>query len=207
MAESSSESQGDGIEPVAVSLDGAVYAVAGYVEVDETFAPRKHETVDAHSFIAAMARLASGVVMVTTTVEGRPWGLTVSACCSISVDPPLILVSLNRRTESAKAIRTKRMFGVSVLRDDQRELAQRGAAAGQPKFVDDFCQPDPETPSPAISRALYHLDCTVEGDHDAGTHALLIGRVRRVIPGDLEDMDTPLLYFNRRFHQLGKAVS
>jgi flavin reductase (DIM6/NTAB) family NADH-FMN oxidoreductase RutF len=62
-----------------------------------------HDTAD--GFRAAMSRLAAGVVMVTCHVDGKPWGLTVSACCSVSMDPLLLLVSLGSKTASARSVR------------------------------------------------------------------------------------------------------
>ena len=67
------------------------------------------------SFREAMGRLAAGVVMVTCSVDGRPWGLTVTACCSVSIEPPLLLVSLGRESSTASAVRRTGSFGVSLL--------------------------------------------------------------------------------------------
>ena len=190
-----------------VGLDGTVYALGGYVEIDEALDARAAEEIaDPDSFKAAMSRLAAGVVMVTTRVGGRPWGLTVSACCSVSVDPPLVLVSLNRRTQTWNAIREARRFGISILRGDQQPLAQLASALGIPKFVDEFCVPDPGDSSrpPAIIGALYQLDCSVANTYQAGTHMLVVGRVRRAAAGD--ERELPLIYFDRTFYGLGQEI-
>lgn len=190
-----------------VGLDGTVYGVGGYVEIDEALDARVPEEIaDPDSFKAAMSRLAAGVVMVTTRIDGRPWGLTVSACCSVSVDPPLVLISLNRRTQSWNAIRDTRRFGISILRVEQQPLAQLASAPGSPKFVDEFCVPDPTDSSrpPAIVGALYQLDCAVANTYEAGTHMLVVGRVRRAAAGD--ERELPLIYFDRTFYGLGEEV-
>jgi flavin reductase ActVB len=191
-----------------VGLDGTVYGVGGYVEIDEALKVRiPEEIADPDSFKAAMSQLAAGVVMVTTMVNGRPWGLTVSACCSVSVDPPLVLVSLNRRTQSWKAIRDARRFGISILRLEQQPLAQLASAPGSPKFVDEFCVVDPTDVSrpPSIRGALYQLDCAVANTYEAGTHMLVVGRVRRAAPGS-DERGRPLIYFDRDFYGLGDEL-
>lgn len=186
----------------AISLDGASYATGDWRElVSQLVDSAPGPAVDPASFRGAMARLASGVVMVTTIVSGRPWGLTVSACCSISVEPPLLLVSLNRRTQSWRAIKTSRSFGVGILAGYQRQLAEFGAAVGSPKFVEDFCDRERESGAPPRLRgAVCHLDCEVYVTQEVGTHGLVIGKVRGVT---CEGPADPLIYFDRSFRRLG----
>ena len=90
-------------------------------------------------FRTAMSQLAAGVVMVTCHVGGKPWGLTVSACCSVSMSPPLLLVSLGSATTSTRAIQDSGEFGVSLLGQSLIDVARFGSAPGQPKFVDGYC--------------------------------------------------------------------
>ena len=73
----------------------------------------------------AMGRLATGVVIVTSWVEARPWGITVSSCCSLSMQPVLLLVALATRTASTRMILESGGFGVSILARDQADQAQR----------------------------------------------------------------------------------
>jgi flavin reductase (DIM6/NTAB) family NADH-FMN oxidoreductase RutF len=123
--------------------------------------------VPAPEFAEAMSELASGVVLVTCHVGGRPWGLTVTAFTSISANPPLVLVSLRSSTASTGAIKASRRFGVSILADDQEAVARYGSTPGAPKFVDDL----------AVPGALAHLDCELHEGIDVGDHTLLLGRV------------------------------
>lgn len=155
-------------------------------------------------FRTAMSHLAAGVVMVTCYVGEKPWGLTVSACCSVSMDPPLLLVSLGRETVSARAIGETGRFGVNVIGESLLDVAQFGSSRGKPKFVEHFCQ-ESECPSesPAVSSALAHVDCSVEQALSAGDHMLFIGRVRAV---ELAEGDRPLVYYSRSYHQLGEST-
>ena len=158
-------------------------------------------------FIEAMGQLATGVVMVTCKVDDKPWGLTVSACCSVSVDPALLLVSLGHQTTSARAIGVTGRFGVSILGEAALDVARFGSAKGKPKFVDDFCHGDADCPgtseTPVVAGAIAHLDCGVEQCVAAGDHRIYIGAVENVLtnPGG-----SPLVYYDRGYHGLGSAT-
>ncbi len=162
----------------------------------------------AAGFREAMGRLATGVVMVTCHVDGKPWGLTVSACCSVSVAPPLILVSLSEQTASAHAITVDGRFGVSILGEELIEVARFGSAKGQPKFVDDFVRGDGDgagdSATPAVARALAHIDCAVVQSVRAGDHVIFIGSVANVIA---HLGDRPLVYYDRAYHSLGASTA
>jgi flavin reductase ActVB len=162
----------------------------------------------APNFREAMARLASAPVLVTTEIDAKPWGLTVSACCSVSADPPMILVSLGDHTASARAIGEQHRFGVSILGERLIEVARFGAAPGRPKFVQEFCRdkdgPEGYSHTPVVSQALAHLDCTVEKDIVAGDHRIFIGAVNNVLL--TERIDRPLLYFQRTYHRLAGST-
>src|SRR5213595_4294500 len=96
------------------------------------------ERAPTREFTSAMSALASGVVLVTCRVDGRPWGMTVTAFASVSADPPTVLVSLGSDTRGARAIRAARRFGVSVLAEEQLAVARRGAKRRAAKFIEAF---------------------------------------------------------------------
>jgi flavin reductase ActVB len=151
-------------------------------------------------FKFAMSRLAAGVVMVTCHVDDKPWGLTVSACCSVSMDPPLLLVSLGKDTTSAHAIARNGRFGVGLLGESLVDVAQFGAARGQAKFMDDFCHNGEHAcASPVVAGALAHVDCFVEQTVPAGDHTIFIGAVMSVLA---RQDDKPLVYYSRSYHRL-----
>lgn len=91
-------------------------------------------------FRRAMRSLASAVVMVTVSVDERPWGLTISSCRWLGTMPPRILMSLGSGTVTCRQILAGGEFGVAVLGAPHDELAARGAAAGEAKFVDEYCE-------------------------------------------------------------------
>jgi flavin reductase (DIM6/NTAB) family NADH-FMN oxidoreductase RutF len=180
--------------------------VGGYVEADPDFAPEPPAGVDEETFKAAMRSLAAGVVMVVAQRGDRLWGLTISACCSISASPPQVLISLARDASCREAILDTGRFGLSVLRDDQKHLAELGAVPGGPKYVDAFCEDvDASRRTPMIAGALVHLDCSVARVFEVSDHTILIGNVEAVVSS--RRRGGPLLYFDRTFHALGKPLA
>jgi flavin reductase (DIM6/NTAB) family NADH-FMN oxidoreductase RutF len=158
-------------------------------------------------FREAMGRLAAGVVMVTCWVDRRPWGLTVTACCSVSLEPPLLLVSLGAKTVSARRIGESGRFGVSILGETSVGAARAASTPGRPKFVHEFCVA-PETLSdrsatPVVDHAVAHVDCAVEQTVVAGDHVLHIARALAVL---LPSEDRPLVYHLRSYHRLGPCT-
>lgn len=178
--------------------------VGGYVEADPDFAPEPPASVDEETFKAAMRSLAAGVVMVVAQRGERLWGLTISACCSISANPPQVLISLADDASCREAILETRRFGLSVLRDDQKHLAELGAVPGGPKYVDAFCKDAGSGRTTMIAGALVHVDCAVARVFEVSDHTILIGNVEAVVSP--EGPGGPLLYFDRTFHALGEVV-
>jgi flavin reductase ActVB len=158
------------------------------------------------AFREAMSQLATGVVLVTTYIGGRPWGTTVSACCSVSMEPPLLLVSLARESVSAEGIARAGRFGVCILDHQLLEVARFGSAPGQPKFIESFCKAgtsdDPRVKSPVLSGAPVHVDCEVDRRIEAGDHVLFLGQVQAVVAAE---SNRPLVYFARGYHTIQSA--
>jgi flavin reductase ActVB len=156
------------------------------------------------AFRDAMRGHAASVVMITTHVDGRPWGVTVTAVCSLSVQPPRLLVSLMRRTACCQSILASGSFGVSILSGDQEDVAVRGAHPGQPKFLDPSAMSagDHEVTSPVIAGALSHFQCRVADVHDGGDHEIIVGQVTAVI-GAQGPSRSPLVYHDGGFRHLG----
>jgi flavin reductase (DIM6/NTAB) family NADH-FMN oxidoreductase RutF len=92
-------------------------------------------TVDEVAFREAIAHFATGVTVLTTTVDGRPAGMTASAVCSLSLDPILLVVCIDNRLPTHQAIESSRRFAVNVLGEGDEALAQRFARAAEDKFA------------------------------------------------------------------------
>lgn len=152
-------------------------------------------------FRDAMASFPSGVTIVTTTdAGGRWWGFTATSFCSLSMDPPLVLVCLSTTAECAPVFDRATRWNVHVVHPEHAELAIRFATRGADKFADAGFTSD-EHGLPVLDRAPVILDCTAHDRHPGGDHRILVGRVRNVRIG----AQTPAVYFRRAFHPLPPA--
>lgn len=145
---------------------------------------------------ATMAQFATGVAVVTTAHAGEPCGMTVSAFCSVSLDPPMALVSLARSSRTLARIRVSGVYVVNILADEQRSLAERFAGKDPhgKTFADIPWHPG-VTGAPLFDDALARIECRVAADYPGGDHALLLGRVVAIERRDPTGVGHPLLYY------------
>ena len=144
-------------------------------------------------FRDAMSRFASGVTLVTTRdEEGRPHGFTASSFTSLSINPPLILVCMGNRAAAYPVFLRASRFAVSILADDQVQLAKLFSTRGADRFGDPAIIDGPGG-LPVAAGALVHLDCAIDAIHPGGDHAVLIGRPQHIdlTPGK------PLIHYDR----------
>lgn len=153
-------------------------------------------------FRNSMRLLSSGVTVVTHWVDGRPWGLTVSACNSLSMDPPLMLVCLANHSVSTTAILEQGSYGVNIMGESQSNIAKLSSAAGKSKFIDEVCVDSPKTPR--VEGALAYVHCKVEDSIVMGDHTIFIGKVDDVHVE--EAPEKPLIYFDREFHHISSSI-
>jgi flavin reductase ActVB len=159
--------------------------------------------VDTASFTAAMSRVASPVAVVTTADgTGRQWGFTASSFCSLSIDPPLVLVCLAKSAGSHPAFTAVGTFIVNVLAEDHAGVARHFAASSPDKFAAGLTVPC-ELGLPGLSDALVRLVCGRHAVLDGGDHSILLGRVDATSVQDR----TPLIYHNRSFTRPQPKVS
>jgi flavin reductase (DIM6/NTAB) family NADH-FMN oxidoreductase RutF len=155
-------------------------------------------TVDPKSYRRALGQFASGVTVVTTLDgAGNPLGLTVSSFCSVSLDPPLVLVCIDNRSETHDGFEASQVFGVSILAEGQEELSQRFAFGGPEKFTGVQMVKGKHL-VPLVPGALAHIECRVSAKLPGGDHTIYVGEVVQlsVHPG------RPLLYHASGYHCL-----
>ena len=158
--------------------------------------PVSERTIEPASFKAGMRHLAGGVCIVTSSSpDGRRAGMTATAVCAVSAEPPTLLVCVNRDTRSHDAIRGAGVFAVNVLDVLDQGLAHRfaGTVAGDARF-DGACWTQLVTGAPVLESALASFDCRIAQAVDVGTHRIVLGTVQalRLAPGT----GKPLLYAN-----------
>jgi flavin reductase (DIM6/NTAB) family NADH-FMN oxidoreductase RutF len=158
--------------------------------------------VDQESLWATMRRLATAVTVVTTVDNGEYLGITVSAFCLVSLEPPLVLVCIHKDSQVLDAIMDRGAFAVTVLGGHQELLAEMFAGRAP--------RPDPTfsrikhrtlvTGAPILDGGLAWLDCRLWQAAPAGDHTILLGTV--VAAGVAGDQDDPLLYFGSQYRRL-----
>ncbi|MFG3286750.1 flavin reductase family protein [Streptomyces sp. NPDC048111] len=161
-------------------------------------------------FRAAMSRLAAGVVLVTAHdgdhgPRGEDVGMTATAFLSVSLDPPLVLVSLRCGSRMDDLLAEQPLWGVSILSESQRHIAGRFAMKGRISdrllFEDIPYTRGEASGAPLVGGALATLECRTERRVEAGDHTLAIGHVLTASLPSAEG--GPLTYFRGRYRQLG----
>lgn len=148
-----------------------------------------------------IGRFASGVTVITSTADGADHGTTASAVSSLSLDPPMLLICLNRTSDTRAAIVRSGVFGVNILAEHQDQIAYRFATKGADKF-EGVGVDRGRSGVPLVREALAHLECEVAETVTGGTHTVFLARVRDAAGTDA----APLTYFRGRFGRLESAL-
>jgi flavin reductase ActVB len=155
-------------------------------------------------FREAMSAFPSGVTVVTTTdAEGRWWGFTATSFCSVSAEPPLVLVCLAETAECHPVFAAATDWIIHVLAADHGALALRFATRGADKFGESDFVAGPNG-LPVLSGSCVTLHCRRYASYAGGDHTILVGEV---LSTEREDAHQPALYYRRRFHGFQLANS
>jgi flavin reductase (DIM6/NTAB) family NADH-FMN oxidoreductase RutF len=162
-------------------------------------------SVSATDLRRAMARFATGVTVLTTAVDGRVECMTANAVTSVSLEPALILVSVQAECRWRFAARTAAAFSVHILGTDQAALARWCASAER---HDDPTRlpvlPHPADGQVRLRGSIATLDCAIYAEYPAGDHDLLIGEV---LSTDVGETGQPLVFADRTFGSFTPAAS
>lgn len=160
------------------------------------------------SFRAALGSFASSVNIITMWDGDIPLGMTATAFSAVSTDPQLILVCVNKDTRTYEHIASTKHFGVNILGSVAQDLSDYCARPGANKALNERWLADRSTwSSPALAGAVAFLDCTVQQDITAGTHAVLIGAVHGIGLSEFAREHEPLLYLRGKYRQLTSQKS
>jgi len=155
-------------------------------------------SISREEFRTALGRFASGVTVVTTIdKEGRWHGITVSAFCSVSLEPPLILICIDKTTGSHPAFEIDGAFVVNVLGEDQANLSNHFASIIADKF-DGIEYTKTADGIPILENALVNLECRLVYAHEGGDHTIFVGRIEKSKVAD----GNPLVYFYGNYRKL-----
>lgn len=154
--------------------------------------------VSKDEFRAAMSRFASGVTVVTTKTEAnQPSGLTVSSFASLSLEPPLVLVCIDKRASIHDLLTEGRYFAVNVLAEAQEILSRRFAARDTDRFSG-VGYAEGVTGVPVLSDVLAAIECRIVHAYSGGDHTIIVGEVERTFVSE----GKPLTYFRGGYTEL-----
>jgi flavin reductase (DIM6/NTAB) family NADH-FMN oxidoreductase RutF len=153
---------------------------------------------DREAFRDVIGHFTTGVTIVTVRREGTDYGVTVSAVSSLSLEPPMLLVCLNRSSRTQGAISLARSFAVNILREDQAELARLFATSRDDKF-DGIRLRRGQLGHPLLEGALAHVDCVITEEAVGGTHTVFLAEVKWAERFE----GSPLVYYRGQFGWLG----
>ena len=166
------------------------------------------DAIGSETFRRVMGHFVTGVTVVSALDGEQPFGITVNALSSVSLEPPLVMVALDRRRFLTPIVRAAGRYAVNILSEDQQALSDCFAGAPVEPGREAFCGAAwhaGATGLPLIDGAIATLECTVVETFSAGDHDLFIGRVDALDNERHHPM--PLLYYRRRYLRIERSAT
>jgi flavin reductase (DIM6/NTAB) family NADH-FMN oxidoreductase RutF len=146
-----------------------------------------------------MGHFATGVTIITTlTKAGQLHGLTANAFTSVSLEPPLLLISVDKKAESWPAFEESRVFTVNILADDQEGLSRKFAVSGGNKF-EGVAYRIGANGAPILDGTLAYIECTLYAAYDGGDHSIYLGEIQQA---EIHE-GKPLVFYRGGYRALG----
>ena len=152
---------------------------------------------DAASFRSVLGHFATGITVITAMDDDEPVGIAANSFTSVSLDPPLVLFCAAKTSTTWPRIRRAGHFTVNVLDEHQEHISRLFAAKGADRFSQIEWKAGKR--GPILDDVHAYLDCTIEDEHDAGDHVIVVGRVHEL--GLTADAG-PLLFYQGRYGRL-----
>ena len=154
--------------------------------------------IDGRELRNAMGLFATGVTIITTKdASGKPFGLTANAFSSLSLDPPMLLICVDKGVDCYACFDESKVFAVNFLSLTQEELSTRFATKGIEKF-EGLSYRVGELGVALLDGALAHFECTVAHAHEGGDHTIYVGEVQRLVTMEGD----PLLFYQGKYRFL-----
>jgi flavin reductase (DIM6/NTAB) family NADH-FMN oxidoreductase RutF len=155
--------------------------------------------IDKNELRRVMGHFATGVTVITTRAgDGKPYGLTANAFTSVSLEPPLLLVCVDKKAESYPFFEQSKVFTVNILADGQEALSRRFAVSGGPKF-EGVSYRMGANGAPILDGTLGYIECTLYAAYEGGDHTIYLGEVQEAETAERK----PLLFFRGGYRELG----
>ncbi|MEM2651259.1 MAG: flavin reductase family protein [Candidatus Caldarchaeum sp.] len=150
-----------------------------------------------------MRSYPQGVTIATTMYRSRPWGITLSSFTSISLEPPLVMISVSKNSKTHEAFTCSDNFAVNMLSPGQEQMADNFAGKiPQEERFETVSYRVGVSGAPILVSASAYLDCRRWRVYDGGDHSIIIGEV---VDGDVTGRLPPLVYYNRRYTTVAAA--
>ena len=151
-------------------------------------------TVTDDTFKELMKRFASGVTLITFENGGKYSGLTVSSFCSLSMNPPLILICIDKKIPSHNSLENGSSFGVNICNSEQGKLAWDFANSNVDKneLILSLNHKVTENKVPLLTDCLASMECTIKEAYEGGDHTIFIGQIEQ---GNFNEESEPLIYY------------
>ena len=176
-------------------------------------------TIEKAFFKEVVGQFATGVTVVTTSSQGKVAGITVNAFCSVSLEPPLVLVCVDVISQTLSLIRESGIFAVNILSSEQSELSRCFAGASRERY-EYFCNAayhEAATGAPILDGTLAFIDARVVAEYPGGDHVIFLGQVEALGTGgaaafasesaierpmESADQKLPLAYYRGKYRHL-----
>ena len=154
--------------------------------------------LDSREIRDIIGHFATGVTVVTTRDgAGSPFGLTVNAFTSLSLNPPLVVVCIDKAAQCYSCFEESKVFAVNVLSEDQEELSRRFATKGIEKFGEIKWHRG-ENNVPLLDGSIGTIECKIVNSYEGGDHTIYLGEIVSANASE----DRPLLFFKGKYHRL-----
>jgi len=154
--------------------------------------------IDPRELRNVMGHFATGVTIITTKdIFGKPFGLTANAFSSLSLDPPLVLICVDKKVDCYACFDQSKVFVVNILSEGQDQLSTRFATKGIEKF-EGVAVRQGTLGVPLLEGAVAHIECTLASAYEGGDHTIYVGEIQSVAASG----DRPLLFFKGKYSRL-----
>ena len=155
-------------------------------------------STDPQELRRVLGHFATGVTVITTRdKDGVPFGLTANAFTSLSLNPPLVVVCVDKTAQCYGCFHESKVFAVNVLSEDQEELSRRFATKNSAKFAGVEWH-EGNNGAALIEGAMGHIECRIVQTHDGGDHTIMVGEIVSASASG----DRPLLFFKGKYQRL-----
>jgi 4-hydroxyphenylacetate 3-hydroxylase, reductase component len=157
--------------------------------------------IDPQQLRRVLGHFATGVTVITTKdIAGAPFGLTANAFTSLSLNPPLILICVDKGAQCYSCFADSNVFTVNFLREDQEEISRRFATKGADKFAG-LNWHEGANGAAILNGAIGHLECKIVQSYEGGDHTIIVGEVLNGVAAG----DRPLLFFKGKYERLPES--